>query len=297
LPLTLAAVALFVATVGAGAPKEFKFQTIDIPGADATFAMGINANGDIVGFYVVAGVRHGFTLSRGVVQTVDGPDPLTTNTLLFGISPNGTVTGFSNTSEPCVGCPAFIPYTSYGLVWRAGQFNLLQVPGNLYTGAYRVNARGDIVGETMDPSGKAYGFLRRGETMTMLDMSEDADDPMSWSSALGVNARGDIVGWYGNGTSFTFHGYLLKQGVKTTIDGPGSSFTLANAINEAGTIVGIYMDAGFAQHGFVWKDGQFDTFDVPGAVWTECDGINARGDIVGVYGSADGKVHGFVAYR
>jgi hypothetical protein len=173
--LTLAAVALFVATVGAGTPKEYTFRTIDIPGADATFAMGINASGDIVGFYLAAGVRHGFTLSRGVVQTVDGPDALTVGTMLFGISPSGTVTGFSNTTEPCgENCPAFIPLKFYGFAWRAGSFDILQVPGNLYTTANRVNACGDIVGETMDPSGKAYGFLRRGETMTMLDMSEDA---------------------------------------------------------------------------------------------------------------------------
>lgn len=160
-PLALAAAALCVATVGAGTPKALKFRTIDVPGADATYAFGVNASREVVGFYVVAGVRHGFTLSRGEFQTVDGPDPLTTNTLLFGISPNGTVTGFSNTSEPCVGCPGFIPFTSYGFVLRAGQFDLLQVPGALYTSAYRSNARGDVVGETMDPTGKAYGILWR----------------------------------------------------------------------------------------------------------------------------------------
>ena len=176
--LTLAAVALFVATVGAGTPKEREFQTIDIPGADATYAFGINARGDIVGFYAVAGVRHGFTLTHGLVQTVDEPDPLTIGTMLFGISPNGTVTGFSTTSEPCgAGCPGFVPFTSYGLVWRAGAFDLLKVPGNLYTNTYRANARGDIVGETMAPSGKAYGYLWRGGIFTTLDMSDDPDDP------------------------------------------------------------------------------------------------------------------------
>jgi len=36
------------------------FTTIDSPGSTATTATGINADGDIVGFYITSGVIHGF---------------------------------------------------------------------------------------------------------------------------------------------------------------------------------------------------------------------------------------------
>jgi hypothetical protein len=41
-----------------------QFTTIDIPGATLTDAEKINPRGDIVGFYVSAGLTHGFLLSR-----------------------------------------------------------------------------------------------------------------------------------------------------------------------------------------------------------------------------------------
>jgi hypothetical protein len=41
-----------------------EFTSIDFPGASGTVASGINPRGDIVGFYVSAGVGHGFLLSR-----------------------------------------------------------------------------------------------------------------------------------------------------------------------------------------------------------------------------------------
>ena len=44
---------------------------------------------------------------------------------------------------------------------------------------------------------------------------------------------------------------LLSDGRFTTIDVPGSVFTQATGINNAGQIVGWYQDASFAYHGFL----------------------------------------------
>jgi hypothetical protein len=46
-------------------PDDFtNFTTINYPGAASTRALGINPQGDIVGTYDLAGVRHGFLLER-----------------------------------------------------------------------------------------------------------------------------------------------------------------------------------------------------------------------------------------
>ena len=47
------------------AGQGLNFTTIDVPGADLTFALGINAKGDIVGLYSNDATSvHGFVLSK-----------------------------------------------------------------------------------------------------------------------------------------------------------------------------------------------------------------------------------------
>jgi uncharacterized membrane protein len=54
--------------------------------------------------------------------------------------------------------------------------------------------------------------------------------------ATGINASGQIVGSYGDGSKN--HGFLLDQGRYTTLHVPGSTYTTANGINASGQIVG-----------------------------------------------------------
>ncbi len=46
------------------AVSDWKFTTIDFPGAISTLERGINAGGDLVGNYVAGGITHGFLASR-----------------------------------------------------------------------------------------------------------------------------------------------------------------------------------------------------------------------------------------
>jgi uncharacterized membrane protein len=80
----------------------------------------------------------------------------------------------------------------------------------------------------------------------------------------------------------------------TTIDVPGSSFTVASGINPRGQIVGFYPDnIPPKRHGFLYDAGAFTTIDVPGAIETLPFAINPRGQIVGVYNDSSGT-HGFL---
>ena len=64
----------------------------------------------------------------------------------------------------------------------------------------------------------------------------------SQTSARGINSRGDIVGFYVDGTGRQ-RGFLLKKGVYSTIEFPmaGVRATIANGINARGEIVGQYL--------------------------------------------------------
>src|SRR5262245_4074731 len=58
----------------------------------------------------------------------------------------------------------------------------------------------------------------------------------------GINARGDIVGFYGAGG--VFRAFLLQEGIFTDIDHPGASATRPRSINPQGDIVGFYVAGG-----------------------------------------------------
>ncbi len=80
----------------------------------------------------------------------------------------------------------------------------------------------------------------------------------------------------------------------TLIDAPGAGVygnsygTSAAGINDAGQIVGDYIDSRGKDHGFLrTATGAFTVIDVPGATRTYAAGINNAGQIVGgLYGRA-----------
>ena len=71
--------------------QPLSFTTIDVPGASTSMPQGINARGDIVGWYVAGGVTHGFLLSGGTFATLDVPNAI--DTQARGIGPNGEIVG------------------------------------------------------------------------------------------------------------------------------------------------------------------------------------------------------------
>src|SRR5271155_3497411 len=60
----------------------------------------------------------------------------------------------------------------------------------------------------------------------------------------------------------------LAQGTYTQIDVPGSLETLGYGIDNAGDIVGGYLDSNDSYHGFLLSGGIFTTLDSPGATST-----------------------------
>jgi hypothetical protein len=110
---------------------------------------------------------------------------------------------------------------------------------------------------------------------------------------LGINASGDITGYYyGNG--ITAHGFLYSHGTYTTINFPGSTSTLPEAINASGDITGYYYGNGITAHGFLYSHGTYTTIDPPGSISTLPKAINASDQIVGFY-AGGGAPHGFLA--
>ena len=116
----------------------------------------------------------------------------------------------------------------------------------------------------------------------------------TFTTAIGINARGQIVGGFRDAGG-VIHGFLLDKGVFTQIDVdvPGATRTEPTGINARGQIVGNFTDARGARRGFLLDRGVFTPIDVPGATATTVFGITDRGQIVGFFINAEGVTQGF----
>jgi len=108
-----------------------------------------------------------------------------------------------------------------------------------------------------------------------------------YTQALGIDSFGNVVGAYiPQGAEYGIGFERYTDGTfSDPIIAPFDDViqTLATAINDPGTIAGVYTtDLGFT-HGFFLKDGIYTVFDYPGAYLTMIQGINDVGDFVGWY--------------
>ena len=126
-----------------------------------------------------------------------------------------------------------------------------------------------------------------------------------FTSATGINPRGDIVGSYVdnvNGTQRS-HGYVLRDGAFTTIDFPGAAGTEARGIGPSGEIVGDYSLPGEPAvniHGYLLtKPGEFVPVNYPGHTNTIPQRILPDGTILGCRHDNDtmGSMKGIVISR
>lgn len=97
----------------------------------------------------------------------------------------------------------------------------------------------------------------------------------------GPNPQGTSVGAWED-TSDVLHGFTLTaEGVFTSFDPPGSTFTVPDFINPQGVIVGVYLDSSSVSHGFILNGGKYTTVNAPGAAGTTLSGINPSGELSG----------------
>jgi uncharacterized membrane protein len=277
------------------------FISFDVPGATSTRAIGINADGALVGDFADTAGTHGFLLSGGRFTTIDYPGAAATSAK--GINSQGDIVG-SHTDDTS-GAPAAI----HGFLLRQGNFTALNYPGRLGLIPQRINDAGQIVGcnHDNDLGASMHGFLYSNGNWRESSMG------MSMHNGLLPDAN-LMVGLFTDPVTNTGRAYLSGQDL-IPFDFPFAATTWAWDLNPSGEVVGQYTDAAKATHGFLLILPAFDltfgitpvggeptsyrfiSIDYPGAKTTYAYGINAGGHIVGGYVDAAGKQHGFLLVR
>ncbi len=286
---------------------------LDVPGATATIPSGINAAGEVVGWYSQAGVTRGFTYFDGVL-TPNIVYPGAAFTQLRGIAPGGDIVGsYRNPGEPTVNLHGFVLTTD-------GTFIPVNYPGHTNHISQRLLPDGTILGcfhdtdqmvtmKGVEISRKAY--MPNANTSSASGYSSiDAFASMTNGGTPGGNT---VAGLYTDMESGQSRGFVIDHGTFAGFDVPGSDGTNAWDMNPSGTIVGLFAAAeDGSTHGFVlehWRIsdgavvGQFTTIDYPLsattiAPYTDVFGINVAGDLVGKYrDTPTGPPHGYIATR
>lgn len=198
-----------------------------------------------------------------------------------------------------------IPAPSVGYVQHGTTFqNLLPFASkSSYVGG--INRLGEAVGGYC-PSGCSteagqHGFIYSHGTYTQIDYPSGQQG--TTTTAFGINDPGQIVGGYclpplaacPEDPEFApaNHGFLDDHGKFTQLDYPGAQYTEANAINNAGMIVGNYFVNNSAPHAFLYQNGIYTNIDLPNENFTYVSAINNLGVAAGNYQDRNSFVHGF----
>jgi uncharacterized membrane protein len=282
-----AALGMLAAVLCKPALADYVFTSIDYPGATYTETYGINNSGQIAinsslgpkvyqsGAYIplaapptgilaspggindagtvvgdaydpsgASGVTlQGFILSGGIYALFSHPGAAYALTGARGINNSGLVTGLADTGAGF----------AVGFIYNPanGTFtDIVPASNAAITVAQGINTAGQVVGSfTTQGSNSRTGFLRQPNGTISTFKVDNAS-----TAARGINDNGLITGYIStaNGQQAFVgdaNGYQLLQCPAAVC--PGALRTLAEGINNAGQIVGLWYDAAQNEHGFI----------------------------------------------
>jgi hypothetical protein len=279
---------------GSGA-NRFAFRTLtnrDDPTFDQL--LGINDHGLIVGYYGsgvdAAHPNQGFRLSPpyGSKAVLAEKYPGSVQTQAVAVNGTGTSVGF------------YVDTTgaSHGYLRRNGRFHRVDFPGTTSKPTFNqllgINGPGVAVGFYNDAKGMSHGYLfdTRTGRFTPIRLPVAATSVV----ATGINDHGQVVGYYQAGK--ITNGFIWGSGHLTVLRYGNHTDTQAFGINNLGTVVGSFADAGGRTHGFVRISAHLlRTVDAPGSTSTVVNGLNNRGQIVGFSTDLRKDTLGFLAHR
>ena len=192
-------------------------------GQGSGFANDVNDSGQIVGEYNNA--NSSYELSGGGYTPIAVPFAGALATFAYGINDADEIVGGwwdSNRDE-------------HGFTLIGGTYTSFDYPGSEVSAAFGINSAGDIVGGYYDANGIPHAFLLSGGTYTSFDfpgavyhgrLRNQRLRRHRWAVLHNRQCISDIT--------MGAQGFLLSQGVFTTIAIPGETFTYATGYQQQG---------------------------------------------------------------
>src|SRR5271165_1794274 len=226
----------------------------NFPGSVQTQVTGLNDKGVTVGFWSsmnnasMVNDNFGFWEKNGKFHNADFPtgDGATPPVdQLLGVNDSNVAVGFwTDANGNNHGYKVNIKTMRFSSVTDPN------APGASLTAA-AINSGGDIAGFYTNPAtGSTDGFLKQhGKVIDLAVLGASS------TMALGVNDHDEVVGVYtvGSGSDAAMHGFTwTRDRGFTSFDDPhGMGTTTINGVNNAGDLVGFYVDANGNTDGFL----------------------------------------------
>jgi hypothetical protein len=150
------------------------------------------------------------------------------------------------------------------------------------TDTFAVNKAGTIAGDYVDSAGIQHGMILAGKKLTTVN-HPNCTTSGGYPAAIafyGINGAGAAAGFCTSTKTGLFTGFVYSAGKFTAINFPKSNGTQAIGINDAGDVVGAYLDSASVQHGFVKKGSKYTRIDVTGDTTPYAWAINNSGQMV-----------------
>ncbi|HET7697347.1 MAG TPA: hypothetical protein VFK57_16655 [Vicinamibacterales bacterium] len=246
-----------------------------VPGVSSFYsqAMGINDNGDLVGYHYNGTSFRAFRYVEGPGATFIDPLPGGTMTLGRAIDNNGNVIGQADSADgplgfrSAPGLPAVALPTLGGAAIACG-----------------VNAAGQVAGYGANAVGQQHPFRIEADN-SVTDITP-LDGAAGTGMACAIDASGRVGGT--STTGGTFRAFVFDSGSAVNVDAfPASAQSTVEAV-AAGVAVGWFLSLeDGAAHAFVnTADGSADlnTLIAPGSGWQldQAFAVNAGGSIAGL---------------
>jgi probable HAF family extracellular repeat protein len=215
-------------------------------GGGSAVAYAINDAGQVVGSAVTAdGSNHPFLYSNGTMTdlgTLGSPNGNGWWNVAQSINDSGQIAGTSYNAQG----------NFLGFVWSKGRMTAMGTLGGLWSQAYAINNKGQVTGLAYTKSGLAHAFVANCATCKLKDIEAPNSTMTTWG--FGINDSGVVVGQatFGN----TYHAFIYSGGKLQDLNkmiptGTGWVLIEADAINNAGQIVGMAMRANGEEHAFL----------------------------------------------
>lgn len=230
---------------------------IDLPGAVTTNILGMNDNGDLVGYFNdgAPNYNRGFIKSGNSITVLDYPGAVWTQAI--DINDSGVVVGYYNDTYDTGVVRGFI---------YDGSYTPFDVPNSGITVPRGINNSGVITGSYTSGANVSHGFIYDGGNFTTFDPQDSTN---TW--VFGMNNNGDLVGTYYKIVKkktkvfhFIYDGAYVRE---VAVD--GLTAAKVNGINDSGEYTGEgYIGNQIGTKGYIVKDAAA----LPDLVVTEVKG-------------------------
>jgi hypothetical protein len=300
--LTFLVMTLFLA-VQAFSQSSFKFAPINVPGATATQARGINASGEVIGFYQTTACSNsnlqvptcptkGYKLVEGQFIRLEIPNAISTT--MTGVNDYGDIVGFYQKSDK----------SYHGFLWlHQNVIKTIDYPGTTFaTVPMGVDSTLQIVGGLwlISPTNGTFpegGWVWMKGNFSVMDLG--TSNCYHCTSVNGISNNGIIVGEAFRAGFFT--GWLKEAADDDYFVQNGD--TVFTGINKNTDIVGYSaFGGGWLAKGIEVNESTGDTEKNPAYIpvaypnsnTTYPFGLNSHDAVVGTYEDGTGT-HGFLA--